>query len=272
MESGQHFRLDWHPPKMLGRKLLSVNLSDLDSSGARPLGFMLTLAVGRDVDPALFFQVLEGLGEAARDYGIPIIGGDTVGRESGLGLGITAFGAAKRRLHRNGVLEGDGIFVDDLPGASHRGLLKLLSGQRWNSASPDADILAHLAPEPAIGLGPKLAELSEVHACIDLSDGLSKDLRMLAEASGVSVVVEPGLSEDALYGGEDYSRCFAADFDPERLREAAGRGFHLVARAVKKADAPVLIFANGELRPLEDRSFDHLRRASACSSSSFDWR
>jgi thiamine-monophosphate kinase len=42
MESGQHFRLDWHPPDLLARKLLAVNLSDLDASGAKPFGFTLT--------------------------------------------------------------------------------------------------------------------------------------------------------------------------------------------------------------------------------------
>ena len=50
MEEGQHFRMDWHPPEMLGRKLLYVNLSDLDASGAMPLGFTLTLALGREVE------------------------------------------------------------------------------------------------------------------------------------------------------------------------------------------------------------------------------
>ena len=261
MESGRHFRLDWHPPKMLGRKLLAVNLSDLDSSGARPLGFMLTLAVGRDIDSAALFLVLEGLAEAADEYGVPIIGGDTVGREAGLGLGVTAFGAAARQLHRNGVLEGDGIFVDIMPGASHRGLRKLLSGQRWDTASPDADILAHLSPRPEIGLGARLAQVPQVHACIDLSDGLSKDLRMLAEASGVSIVVEPGISEDSLCGGEDYSRCFAAGLGQDSLRELVGREFHLVARAVQRADAPLLHVSDSGLCLVEDRSFDHMGNA-----------
>jgi len=258
MESGRHFRLDWHPPRMLGRKLLAVNLSDLDSSGARPLGFMLTLAVGMDVDSAALFQILEGLAEAADEYRVPIVGGDTVGREAGLGLGITAFGAAARWLHRSGVLEGDGIYVDVVPGASHRGLRKLLSGRRWDPASPDADILAHLAPRPSIGLGARLAEIPQVHACMDLSDGLSKDLRMLAEASGISIVVEPALGDDSLYGGEDYSRCFAAGLDAGSLRELAGREFHLVARAIQRAGAPLLHFSDGGLSPVEDRSFDHM--------------
>ena len=258
MESGQHFRLDWHPPEMLGRKLLAVNLSDLDSSGARPLGFMLTLAVGKNIGPATLEPILEGIAEAANEYKVSIIGGDTIGRESGLGLGITAFGVASRWLHRNGVKEGDNIYVDNMPGASHRGLLKLMSGHRWNPASPDPDILAHLAPRPEIGLGVRLAGFPQVHACIDLSDGLSKDLRMLAEASGVGIVVDSNFTDDSLYGGEDYSRCFASPLSLEALQELTGRRFYLVARAIPKVGAPLLRYSGGGLQPVEDRSFDHM--------------
>lgn len=257
MESGQHFQLEWHPPKLLGRKLLAVNLSDLDSSGAKPIGFTLTLAIGRDVGADFIEHMLEGLAEMARRFCIPIIGGDTVGRQSGLGLGITAFGTAKRRLYRNGVLEGDNIFVDNLPGASHRGLKKLRDGLRWNPSAPDPDIQAHLDPQPQIGLGAKLATLPQVHACIDISDGLSKDLKMLAEASGKSIVVGPNLDDDSLFGGEDYSRCFASDLDAESLQKLTGHQFYYVARAISRAEAPLLRYTGSSILPLVDMSFEH---------------
>jgi thiamine-monophosphate kinase len=258
MESGQHFCLEWHPPKMLGRKLLMVNLSDLDSSGAKPTGFMLTLAVGADIEAGILEQILTGLAEAAHECNIPIVGGDTVGRRSGLGLGITAFGVASRQLLRNGVQDGDNIYVDYLPGASHRGLCKLLAGKRWDSEFPDADLLAHLAPSPDIGLGASLAEIPQVHACIDLSDGLSKDLRMLSEASGVSIILNQDLSDDSLYGGEDYSRCFATCLNLSEIQELTGRKFYHVAKAVLRVDHPLLRYTGNGLRPLEDRSFSHL--------------
>ena len=261
MESGCHFRLDWHPPDMLGRKLLAINLSDLDASGARPLGFSLTLAVGADIDPVVLEQILGGLAQAAWAYDIPIIGGDTVGRESGLGLGITAYGAASRRLHRDGVREGDNIYVDSLPGASSRGLRKLMAGHRWTPAFPDPDILWHLDPRPDIGLGARLAKIKQIHACIDISDGLSKDLRMLAETSGISIILGSHISDDALYGGEDYSRCFATDLGLESLQTLTGRTFHLIARAIPKVGAPLLRHSGNGVAPVADRSFDHMQPA-----------
>ena len=99
-----------------------VNLSDLDASGARPLGFTLTVALGRDIPKAWLFRFLEGLSRAAKETGTPVIGGDTVGRASGLGLGISAFGAARHWLCRDGMQAGDLIFVDQPLGASLRGI------------------------------------------------------------------------------------------------------------------------------------------------------
>lgn len=255
MESGQHFDLGWHPPHLLGRKLLMVNLSDLDASGAVPLGFTLTLALGRDLDPSWLETFLDGLERAARETGTPILGGDTVGRASGLGLGVTAFGAARRWLRRDTLETGDRIFVDQEPGASLRGLRKLQAGQ--DPLRPDPDVAAHLDPSPRLGLGPRLAEIPEVHACIDLSDGISRDLRTLALASGRSIVLAPGLGPDAVEGGEDYARCFSSSLPRKLLEQRLAIPLLEVASVVDREAEPLLHYDGGKLCPLPDRSFDH---------------
>lgn len=257
MESGQHFRLDWHPPDLLARKLLAVNLSDLDASGARPFGYTLTLALGRDIDGPWLDTFLEGLAVATREAGVRVLGGDTVGRPSGLGLGLTAFGFASRWLRRDGLRPGDRLYVDQRPGASLRGLRKLQAGQRWDPARPDADLEAHLAPRPRLGLGVRLAEIPEIHACLDLSDGLSRDLRNLAEASGLSIVVDPGLDEEALRGGEDYARCFGTSLSPEELERRLGLPLIPVGEALPRGESPLLAYDGKARRPLPDLSFDH---------------
>ena len=257
MEADQHFRLDWHPPALLGRKLLAVNLSDLDASGALPLGFTLTLALGRDLQPQWLEAFLDGLGSAARAAGIPILGGDTVGRASGLGLGITAFGSALRWLRRDTLEVGDRLFVDQPLGASLRGLLKLQAGARWDAASPDPDLRAHLDPSPNLGLGPRLALIPPVHACMDISDGLSRDLATLASASHLSVVLDPALAPDWVQGGEDYARCFASSLTQAELEQRLGQSLIEVGRTVARGEAPLLHYDGTSLRPMSDRSFDH---------------
>jgi len=260
MEADQHFRLDWHPPELLGRKLLMVNLSDLDASGAVPTGFTLTLALGRDLGPGWLERFLDGLGGAAREAGVPVLGGDTVGRPRGLGLGITAFGSVGRWLRRDALQEGDRLYVDQELGASLRGLRKLQAGLRWDPAAPDPDLRAHLDPRPRLGLGPRLAAIPQVHACIDLSDGLSRDLRNLAEAAGLSVVLEPGLGADWVEGGEDYARCFSSSLPRPELERILELPLIPVGSAVARAQGPLLHYDESGLRPFPDRSFDHFAR------------
>jgi thiamine-monophosphate kinase len=256
MEEGTHFRRDWHPPAMLARKLLAVNLSDLDASGAVPAGFTLTLALPRDLDRAWLETFLGALAEAAAAAGLPVLGGDTVGRAEGLGLGMTAFGHAARWLKRDGLRRGDTLFVDQPLGASLRGLRKLKAGSRDLA---DPDIAAHLDPKPNLGLGPKLAAMGEVHACLDLSDGLSRDLRSMAQASGLSIEVDAGLGEDALRGGEDYARCFGSSLPRAELEARLELPLLAVGRAISKEDAPLFLYDGNSRVPLDDQSFDHFR-------------
>lgn len=257
MESGQHFRLDWHPPDLLARKLLMVNLSDLDASGAKAFGYTLTLALGPEIAADWLERFLLGLGDASRAAGVQVLGGDTVGRPAGLGLGLTAFGHATRWLRRDGLRPGDRIFVDQLPGASLRGLQKLQAGHRWDPASPDPDLQAHLVPQPNLGLGVRLAALPEIHACLDLSDGLSRDLRNLADASSCSIAVAPELGEEVLRGGEDYARCFGAALTQPELEERLGVTLFEVGRVLVRGEASLLAYDGDSLQPLPDLSFDH---------------
>ncbi|HJV90194.1 MAG TPA: thiamine-phosphate kinase [Holophagaceae bacterium] len=255
LEEGTHFRREWHPPRMLGRKLVRANLSDLDASGARPLGCTLSLALPPDLDPAWLDELLEGIAEACEAAGIPVVGGDTVGRPQGLGLGLTAFGAARRWLRRDGLQVGDRIYVDQPLGASMRGLEKLQG--RAVPDLTDPDVLAHLDPAPNLGLGPKLAELPEVHACMDLSDGLSRDLRNLAEASGLTIRVTATLSREALQGGEDFARCFGASLPREALEGRLGHPLVEIGIVLDRGSEPVVLYDGNSDLPLPDLGFDH---------------
>lgn len=254
LEEGTHFRRDWHPPRLLGRKLVRVNLSDLDASGARPVGCTLSLALPPDLEMPWLEELLEGIAEACVAVGIPVLGGDTVGRPQGVGLGLTAFGTAQRWLRRSGLRPGDRIFVDQPLGASHRGLEKLQSGVL---ALQDPEIRAHLDPTPHLGLGPRLAQLPEVHACMDLSDGLSRDLRNLAEASEVTLRVRPGLSREAWVGGEDYARCFGAALSRAELEERLGLPLTEIGEVLPRGPHPVVAYDGTSDQPLPDLGFDH---------------
>ena len=259
MEENTHFRRDWHPPRLLGRKLLAVNLSDLDASGAVAAGFCLTLALPPDLEIAWLEEFLGGLAETAREQRVPVLGGDTVGRAAGIGLGATVLGWAGRWLTRDGVKPGDRLYVDQPLGRSLRGLRLLQKGERWDPTCPDPELSAHLDPRPNLGLGPRLAALPEVHACIDLSDGLSSDLRRMAEASGCDLILADGLGADEIKGGEDYARCFASPLSREVLEARLGLPLREVGAAVQGPGGRLMAWQGGLPQPIPDLGFEHFR-------------
>jgi thiamine-monophosphate kinase len=127
---------------------------------------------------------------------------------------------------RSGARPGDHLFVTGPLGSSAAGLEVLRAGA--DAAGFEDLILAHRRPRARLAEG-AAARAAGATAMIDVSDGLASDLRHLAAASGVGVVVEKvpvavGVSRVsdepellALGGGEDYELVFAA---PDRDRVA----------------------------------------------------
>src|SRR3954469_24646145 len=108
---GVHFLPD-DPPDTIARKALRVNLSDLAAKGAIPAGFVLTLAL-RNADEAWLKPFAAALGEDIRQFGCPLLGGDTVSTPGPLMISITAFGRlpSGQMVHRMGAQRGDRVVV-----------------------------------------------------------------------------------------------------------------------------------------------------------------
>src|SRR5690606_2483858 len=90
-----HF-LPEDPPGSVARKALGVNVSDLAAKGADPTGFLLSLALPHGWTQEWLAAFTAGLGEASRDFGCALLGGDTVRAEGGLTLSVTAIGEVPR--------------------------------------------------------------------------------------------------------------------------------------------------------------------------------
>jgi thiamine-monophosphate kinase len=219
-----HFRWATTDARSLGAKSLAVSLSDLGAMGARPLGFLLSLAIPRETRPERLGGFVSGLLARARAARCPLVGGDTV--SAGVWtLTISAVGWVPRgrALRRSGARAGDRILVTGSLGAAALGLLQLRRGTRRGAA-----VRRHRAPDPPFEIGPRLVRGRLAHAAIDLSDGLAQDLAHLASASGVAAEIDlerlplarglrrgaEALGVDpvalALHGGEDYELLFTA--------------------------------------------------------------
>ena len=234
--AGVHFFPD-DPPDKIGRKVLRMNLSDLAAKGARPLGFLIAVALPTKVDEAWISAFAAGLGEDAAHYGCPLLGGDTDRTPGPISASMTAFGAVPHAamVRRSTAKLGDCIVVTGTIGDSALGVrLRRDEGlaQRWRLS----DVLqAHLEqryllPEPRNALAE--AVLHHAAAAMDVSDGLVGDLAKLCRASGVAaeidvaqvplsdsvrmaIAADPSLIETALTGGDDYE--IVLTLAPEKL-------------------------------------------------------
>ena len=184
---GVHFLAD-DPPEAIARKALRVNLSDLAAKGAAPAGFLLTLAL-RNVNDSWLTPFARALGEDARAFACPLLGGDTVSTPGPLMISITAFGRVPpgKMVRRSGAAAGDAVVVTGTIGDATLGLAALKQG------SPAADahqalVARYRVPQPRVGLASIVRE--HASAAMDVSDGLAGDLAKLCKASGVSAQIE----------------------------------------------------------------------------------
>ncbi len=225
LTEGVHFNLDWSELHHLGRKAVSVNVSDLAAMGAQPLFLFLSLAIPDNINVDQIDQFLSGFLQASDAYGAVLAGGDTCRSRGGLTISVSAQGVAKKAssIMRNGAKTGDDLFVTGTLGDSSLALRQLMAGK-----NPSRFLLGrHIDPTARIKTGRALAEEGIPSAMIDISDGLLADLEHILNASGVGADVDLAampLSRDfqqemntdsdlmdlALSGGEDYELLFTA--------------------------------------------------------------
>ncbi len=208
----------------LGYKSLAVNLSDVASMGVRPVASLLSLSVPKELMSEFIEEFMEGYHALSKKYGVALIGGDTTASKGSLGINVTAIGRGelKNLKRRCSAKVGDVILVNDSLGESAAGLKEIFESR---TDSPLAQI--HKRPEPQVDQGEWLGLRSEVHAMMDISDGVASDLRHILKLSGVGAQIE--LNDiptsvnlhSALCGGEDYKLLFTALADKVEELKAA---------------------------------------------------
>jgi thiamine-monophosphate kinase len=168
--AGRHFD-DSVPATAVAAKLLKRNLSDIASMGGRPHSAVIALAAPPTLAVAWLRDFYRGLAACARAHGVHIVGGDCAQTSGPFSAFLTLFGDAPARpLTRTAARPGDLLFVTGSLGGSILG--------------------KHTAFRPRLDEGRWLAGRREVHAAIDLSDGLGKDLPALIP-DGCEAVIDP---------------------------------------------------------------------------------
>ena len=276
--AGRHFRLEWHPPEVVGWRTLARGLSDLAAMGARPVAAFLSLGVPRELAVAgegrksWVDRFLDGFFSLAEAHKTPLAGGDLA--EAPVALAdIVLIGAVPRgtALLRSGARPGDLLYVTGSLGGAAAGL-KMLAELADAESGPTPDqpndsLPAQMHPKPRIQTGLSLRRRGLATAAIDISDGLSTDLAHLCEESGVGAILHAdrlpiaadASLEQALHGGEDYELLFTARPATRIPRSIAGVAVTQIGEiTAPDRGKPALMLATGCIvEPLEPRGWEH---------------
>ncbi len=279
--AGRHFQLDWHPPEVVGHRVLARGLSDIAAMGARPVAAFLSLGLPAELTRAKgrgcawIERFYDGLLALADTHKTPLAGGDL--SESVLALAdIVVVGAVPRgrALLRSGAQPGDWLYVTGTLGGAVAGLARLgamaAAGRRRPPSIPTSllpTLAAHLFPQPRIAQGLWLQRRRLATAGLDVSDGLSTDLMHLCEESDVAAEVEQAALPvhpaatlaQALHGGEDYELLFTAAPRMRIPRRIAGVPVTRIGRMVRRPrTGPAITLQTPEgAQPLEPHGWEH---------------
>ena len=239
--AGVHF-FPADPPENIGRKALRMNLSDLAAKGAKPLGFLLSVALPAAIDEAWIAAFAAGLGEDAARYGCPLLGGDTDRTPGPTSVSIAAFGALPHgtMVRRSTAKAGDSIVVTGTIGDAALGLLLRRIAKPWRAVAPGgchgrtslAALSAARAAQRAGRSGSALClggdgclrrpcrRSRQALPCFIRRRRNRRCARAASGAARAAVAADPALIETVLTGGDDYE--IVLTLAPEKLPLSRG--------------------------------------------------
>lgn len=290
---GVHFDMGTATMSDIGWKAAASNLSDIAAMGGTPQYLLPALALPPHLKASDLGALYRGILRQCRPHHVQIIGGDLSSSSTKMFIGITVIGSSPgTALTRKGARVGDFIYVTGTLGDSLAGLHLLRQAKHRRGtkkdrrATPHVRMLAqrHLRPTPRLTEGQFLAQHHCATAAIDLSDGLSSDLRHLCEGSNRGAVIEAtalpispacrwyaqAVHHDpidlALMGGEDYELLFTASpHHRKAIEQEATRwkgGVTRIGMIQPHTFGIRLKTTQGSLRSLKVTSYQHFQTSS----------
>ena len=245
-----HFLRSASSAEEIGHKSLMVNISDVAAMGATPIATLLSLSLPETAQGEWMEGFMRGYHAASSKCGMALVGGDTTASRDKIAINVVAIGRAPKQniKRRSAAKVGDVVCVTGKLGTSSKGLVDIMFGDLNTTAAK-----AHRIAQARIREGAWLGGREEVHAMMDISDGIASDIRHIMESSGVGAEIDIRLIPTdydirfATTGGEDY----------ELLLSIAEEHFETIAEAFTTATGTPLtaigrITEGDELRWLED--------------------
>ncbi len=261
-----HFVREATSAEELGRKALAVNLSDVAAMGLPAVATLLSVALPANAGEEWARGFIKGYHTLSKEQGVALVGGDTTASKDKIVINVVAVGRGplSNVKRRSAAKIGDVIYVGGQLGASALGLKDILLGK---VDTPNAEL--HRQPMAQSQEGVWLGGRAEVHAMMDLSDGLASDLCHILHAShcAAEIFVEnipavEGDVESAVCGGEDYKLLFTVDADTAECFESdfeAQFGYrpYRIGRITESVKPEIIWINEGERITPQWRGFTH---------------
>lgn len=256
-------------PYQIGKYLVNVNLSDIASMGAKPIGFLAAFGLRKDLDENFVKEIAKGIRDVCKKYDVKFLGGDTK-ESSEINIAGIAIGIVEKDkvLLRSKARVGDLICVTGKLGSAAMGYHCLIRGIYIEKFVKKA-----LEPEARIREGMILKDYA--NACIDISDGLAYSLGEISRRSNVGFIIyEDKIPYDKdiidlcekfkidfrdvlYYKGGDYELLFTIDRDKvEELRDKIE--FYVIGE-IKEKGFGRKIFINGKVKEFEVNGWESFK-------------
>jgi len=265
-----HFELSFMDPYYVGKKALYSNISDVLAMGARPLFYLVTAGIPAKITSGDMERMYRGMDRAAREFGVTLLGGDTVATTKDLFVDISVIGklAAARYFGRDKARKGDLIAVTGKLGEAALGLRALKEGE--DTKGLKGCISRFLSPRPPYALWKEIVKNDITDAMMDVSDGLILDLARMMDESRKQARIhwekvpvprplrQRGLEDLAFGGGEDYQLLFTFPRDKLPVIEAMmqqGRAVTIIGEVT--SGRGVRVYRQGSEITGPPRGYDH---------------
>jgi len=256
MVEGRHYLPQFISPLELGRRAMTLNISDIGAMGGLPRYALVSLGLRSDTTVEDVESIYLGFVEELNPFEAVIIGGNLTKSDGANFIDITLIGeiAEGTAVRRSTARPGDVILVTGYPGQAAAGLEILLSGRSVHDLETYALVQAYARPSHRALAGAAVARSELATAMIDTSDGLVGDLGHICDESGVGALlirenlpVSVPLREEAEYLKQDPTDLVLSDSDDYELIITCAPKHVKDIRSAISALGPMPVSAIGEI-------------------------
>lgn len=233
-----HFKRKWMSLKQIAKKAMLVNISDAIVMNAKPKYALLTVAIPKSFTLRDLKELANGFKKVAKEYGVQIIGGDTISNEK-LDISITIISKTKKPVLRRGAKVDDLVCYTGTLGSCKKDLEVLLAGKKVSKKSKfikpklNAKFFYEISPY--------------ITSAMDISDGLFFELERLSKINKIGFNFFEEISKDIGCSGEEYEILFT--FKPKNKNK--------IAKIAKKHNLKINTFAKVEAGKFESQCKGH---------------